>query len=82
MNAPGPHVEAANQECLPAAKERPGSCCAGRSELKMLAAGSRGARTGEVRSSSAGREGADNTRMARGEEEADGGPETPATLEA
>ncbi|KAJ1209416.1 hypothetical protein NDU88_004794 [Pleurodeles waltl] len=82
MNAPGPHVKAANQEFLLAAKEGPGSCCMGRSELKMPAAGSREARNGGVRSSTAGREGGDNKRKARGEEEADGGPETPATQEA
>ncbi|KAJ1150862.1 hypothetical protein NDU88_003650 [Pleurodeles waltl] len=82
VNTPVPHVEAANQESLPAAKEGPGSCCAGRREPKKLAAGSREARTRRVRSSSTGREGGDNQRKSRGEKESDGGPETPATQEA
>ncbi|KAJ1132774.1 hypothetical protein NDU88_011077 [Pleurodeles waltl] len=43
----------------------------------MPASGSRGARNGGVRSSRAGREGSDNKRKARGEEEADQRPETP-----
>ncbi|KAJ1082842.1 hypothetical protein NDU88_003007 [Pleurodeles waltl] len=82
MNAPVPHVEAANQEYLTAAKEGPGSCCAGQREPKMPVAGRREARNGGVRSSSTGREGGDNKRKSRGEEEADGGPETRVTQEA
>ncbi|KAJ1118822.1 hypothetical protein NDU88_007009 [Pleurodeles waltl] len=81
VNTLVPHVEAANQESLPAAEEEPGSCCTGRGEAKKPAAEKTGSRTRGVRSSSAEKEDGDNQRKSTGEEESNGGPKTPAFQE-